>query len=80
MPRLNLGVLIVPIVAIPTIYDLPWRMKMSDVNRAAYWQMQAKVLKEENEKLRWFLIREGYVRCDSPACNCESWHKSRGNK
>lgn len=53
---------------------------MSDVNRAAYWQMQAKVLKEENEKLRWFLIREGYVRCDSPACNCESWHKSRGNK
>lgn len=29
---------------------------------------------ETADTLRDFLRREGYVRCDSPACNCGSYH------
>lgn len=25
-----------------------------------------------------FIAREGYVRCDIPACNCGSWHPREG--
>ena len=28
-------------------------------------------------KTEAFLQSEGYVRCDIPGCNCESWHKAR---
>ncbi len=26
------------------------------------------------EALEWFIRAEGYVPCDIPACNCNSWH------
>lgn len=34
--------------------------------------------RETIEDLRDFLLREGYTRCDIPACNCGSWHGRYG--
>ena len=32
-------------------------------------------LKDKLHKLLLFIEREGYRKCDIPACNCGSWHK-----
>lgn len=32
---------------------------------------------ERVKELEWFLLTEGYVRCDTAACNCGSWHDHR---
>jgi hypothetical protein len=33
---------------------------------------------ETAEELRDVLLRNGFVRCDIPACNCGSWHARYG--
>lgn len=39
------------------------------------WMRGAPELFEKYIALQSFLEREGYRRCDIPACNCGSWHK-----
>lgn len=41
--------------------------------------LEAEILHSEkdNQQLRAFLEREGYRRCDAPACNCGSWHQQK---
>lgn len=34
-----------------------------------------KAFRRESSKQAAFLERQGYRRCDIPACNCGSWHK-----
>ncbi len=31
-------------------------------------------LERERDELREVLLRNGFVTCDIPACNCGSWH------
>ena len=35
-------------------------------------------LRDALERAESFIAREGYRRCDVPACNCGSWHPSEG--
>jgi hypothetical protein len=35
-------------------------------------------LRAENERLYAVLRMHGFVRCDIPACNCDSWHPRYG--
>lgn len=39
-----------------------------------------KDLDNENFKLIQFLLSRGYVRCDIPACNCNSWHGGNADR
>jgi len=32
-------------------------------------------MREQRDEARRFIERTGYRRCDSPACNCGSWHR-----
>jgi len=41
---------------------------------------QADKLKEEVYQRDCFLEREGYRRCDAPACNCGRWHRVQGGE
>lgn len=37
-------------------------------------------LEERLKKAEWTLENSGFRRCDSPACNCDSWHQVGGFK
>src|SRR4030066_9870 len=46
-----------------------------------HWADEIERLRTENEtlgNLQDVLIRNGFVRCDIPACNCGSWHAKYG--
>jgi hypothetical protein len=30
------------------------------------------------DEAEWILKNSGFTRCDSPACNCGSWHQTGG--
>lgn len=48
---------------------------LADVERAVDREMQ---LRAERDELRDVLLRNGFVPCDIPACNCGSWHHRYG--
>ena len=55
--------------------DLRTEPAVVDVEAIRVIQRDARAeLKAENERLRDFIDREGYRRCDCPACNCDSFH------
>jgi len=35
-------------------------------------------LKARLQNAEWVLTNSGFVRCDIPACNCDSWHQVGG--
>lgn len=35
-------------------------------------------IEERLKKAEWMLEHSGFRRCDSPACNCDSWHQVGG--
>lgn len=37
-------------------------------------------LHQKIERAEWFLAKEGYHRCDIPACNCPYWHGSHAGR
>jgi hypothetical protein len=37
-------------------------------------------IRDEHERALNFLEWKGYRRCDTPACNCGSWHKQEDDR
>lgn len=47
---------------------------------ASLWEARTEIerLRAERDDLRDVLLRNGFVPCDIPACNCGSWHHRYG--
>ncbi len=53
-------------------------VKHAAYERAAQVREAPAKVEAERDELRDVLLRNGFVPCDSPACNCGSWHHRYG--
>jgi len=63
------------IVEIRATDESRWLVLIGDV-RALLDRLDA--AERENKSIRDILLRNGFVECDIPACNCGSWHHRYG--
>ena len=64
---------------VTTYTPILWATLSEDERYAEYIRVRTALAQARTEKKALaFLEREGYRRCDIPACNCGSWHKFTG--